>query len=114
MESGGGLSAAPRINSMSSLTEKIMGVKEGGGGLSELDRQQLQWYRHERDPELFEKAKEIIEALEGAQFWIKEISQKHNIYTSYFFIELKKLNYHECRRRGTPSAGLDFLFRKKK
>jgi len=89
-----------------------MGVKEEGGGLSELDRQQLQWYRHERDPSLFEKAKKIIESLEGAQFWIKELSEKHNVYTSYFYIELKKLGYHQIRRRGTVSVGLDFLFRR--
>lgn len=100
---------------MRSFNEKIMGEKEGGGlGLSELDRQQLAWYRHERDPELFKKAEEIIESLEGRPFWIKELSQEHNIYSSYFFIELKKLGYHEIRRRGTVSVGLDFLFRKKK
>lgn len=91
-----------------------MGVKEGGEGLTEIDRQQLSWYRRERNPELFKKAKEIIEKLDGRPFWIKELSRKHDVYSSYFFIELKKLGYHEIRRRGTPSAGLDFLFRKKK
>jgi len=99
---------------MSSLNEKILGGGKEGGGLSELDRQELGWLRHERDPELFKRAKEIIEKLEGAPFWVKELSRKHDIYSSYFYIELKKLGYHEIRRRGTASAGLDFLFRKKK
>jgi len=91
-----------------------MGKEEEGGGLSELERQQLAWYRRERNPELFKRAKEIIEKLEGRSFWIKELSQEHDIYSSYFFIELKKLGYHEMRRRGTASVGLDFRFRKKK
>ncbi|MBA7521140.1 hypothetical protein ES705_13243 [subsurface metagenome] len=98
---------------MRSLNEKILGKKEDGGGLSEIDRQELAWLRHERDPALFKKAEEIIEKLEGAQFWLKEFSKKHNIYTSYLYIAIKKLGYRETRRRGTPSVGLDYFYEKK-
>ena len=98
---------------MRSFEEKRAGVKEGGGGLSEIDLQQLAWMRYERDPALFKRAENIIISLKGKPFWIKELSEKHDIYSSYIFIAIRKLGYRETRRRGTPSVGLDFYYERK-
>lgn len=100
----------PQLDPQDPQQAAILRRKVEYEGLSEPEKQEIQWGQRNFDPKLKEKADRIVKAQKGKDIFAGYLADKNDIFVNYVLNALVRAGYIERDRIGSPSIGIDHLY----